>query len=418
MKIRIPRRVVLSLESIFFFFGLFFVSSFALLENVSIPIPAFSLLKMPILYAGALCILTRIPLFLRVFRKKKYFFVLLVVVLFCAGLELSAYFNHGTRIGSDPQNTTIRLILYLVELFCIMIWAAESGRSRFVMDFLFYYVLILTVATDVLLTVDKYMFGYSAAGVYLLGSKFTVSYFHINLFALWLMRNRERIRSDRKARRIIYVGLPVILIVSLYVECLTGALSCLVFLALFLMMNTSMDKKIRMLNSRTAMICTLIFCVVFPFVVEGFVSIPFVTSLLEDFLNRSTTLSGRLDIYERFAYVMNGHWMWGYGFGNGNTVSMVKFGYANAQNALLHWILQTGVLTTGLLSSVVVTVIGRVKRSPNVDRCMPMVLLIYLYVVLGIIEITFSMSFLLWVAALFMITCSKNNPNQQHMKRK
>jgi phosphatidylserine synthase len=110
--------------------------------------------------------------------------------------------------------------------------------------------------------------------------------------------------------------------------------------------------------------------------------------------------------------------MWGYGFGNGNTVSMVKFGYANAQNALLHWILQTGVLTTGLLSSVVVTVIGRVKRSPNVDRCMPMVLLIYLYVVLGIIEITFSMSFLLWVAALFMITCSKNDPNQQHMKRK
>jgi hypothetical protein len=47
-----------------------------------------------------------------------------------------------------------------------------------------------------------------------------------------------------------------------------------------------------------------------------------------------------------------------------------------------------------------------------------MVLLIYLYVVLGIIEITFSMSFLLWVAALFMITCSKNDPNQQHMKRK
>lgn len=418
MKIRIRRRAILSAEEIFFFFALFFVSSFAFLENVSIPFPLFSNLKMPLLYAGAVCILMHfVPLF-RVRRKRKYFFVILALTLFLVLLEVSAVINRNPFIGSNPKRATIRLILYLAELFLLMIWTSETGRSKYVLNFLFYYVFLLTAATDIIIVfLGKTALGVSAAGIYLVGTKFSVAYFHINLFVLWFMRNRERVYSEKKAKRIIYIGFPAILTLSLYVDCMTGVVGCLALLVLFIMLNTSVRQKVLKLTSPVLLLLAILGCAIFPFVASGITAITGIENLLEDVMRRSTTLTGRIHIYQEFADAMQGHWLWGYGFGNAYSISMAKYGYANAQNAIFQWILQVGIISVSMLVVLLLTIVSRLNCSNMLEKSIPLVLLMYLYIFLGTVETTFSMSFLLWIALIFMYSCGSKLENSEGIRK-
>ena len=71
MRLRIRIRRYTTLEKVLMIFALFFVSSYALLEHVSISIPMFSMVKFPLLYAGGICILSQINMIANSLRKKK-----------------------------------------------------------------------------------------------------------------------------------------------------------------------------------------------------------------------------------------------------------------------------------------------------------------------------------------------------------
>ena len=150
------------------------------------------------------------------------------------------------------------------------------------------------------------------------------------------------------------------------------------------------------------MLLALTISVMFPFVSQSMLSIPGVKAFLEEVLGRSSTLTGRTDIFEAFALEMKGNWLWGYGFGNEYIIAKTIFGYANAQNAILDWILQTGVLATGALLGIILLTFRQLSRKAETDEIMPLVALIYVYVLMGTVEITFGMTFLLWIAVLFM----------------
>ena len=386
------------------------VCCYALLEHASISVPLISYIKMPIMYLGGICILLRLFPLLRVIRKRRYFFVFLVLFALCCTLLLTVAFYKSTRIGVSPLRSTVRLILYLVELFFLMVWAAETGRGRFMLDFLFYGVLFLTAVSDFLMFSKIMVFWDGRFETYLVGTKFSVSYFHMNLLTLWFLRNRERAFSDRKAKRIIILGVPYVACVSIYVDCMTGVLGCSVLLVLFLLLNTQFQRKLMRFNSPVLLTLCLLASVVFPFVAEAVISIPAVTYFLEEILARDTTLTGRVNIFTAFAQAMEEHWLWGYGYGNGNTVSQGMFGYANAQNALLHWILQIGIPATCLMILLMVMIFQQLYQSRNQSLSMAFVALIYVYIVMGTIETTFSMSFLLWFAMIFLLVNEKKDP--------
>ena len=99
---------------------------------------------------------------------------------------------------------------------------------------------------------------------------------------------------------------------------------------------------------------------------------------------------------------MGGHWLWGYGYGNGNTAAVRLFGCANAQNAQLQWILQAGLPVAFMVDVLITIVIKQLSRSSRKRQIMPLAILIYVYIILGMVETTFSMSFLLWLACVFM----------------
>ena len=99
---------------------------------------------------------------------------------------------------------------------------------------------------------------------------------------------------------------------------------------------------------------------------------------------------------------MQGNWLWGFGYGNGNAIAQAIFGYANAQNAVLYWVLQTGVLATAGLILLFLSIFGQLSKCARKAEIMPLAALIYVYIIMGAVETTFSMAFLMWIAVIFM----------------
>ncbi len=405
IRIRIPKRV--PAEYVMMCLVLFFVSSYALLEHVSVPIAVFSVVKLPLLYAGGICMLAGWRIVFPNLRKKRYFYIFCVLFTLCFLLVLSAGNNRLTSIGESPYRATFRLVLFLLELFLLMVWVSETGRGDKVINFLFWYVLVLVLATDFLLLSRLIVFRSGRTEYFLIGTKFTVSYMHMNLVTLWFIRNNGRTNPSRRSKLLAILGAGVVVVVSVYVDCITGLVGCVALICLFALLNTRFQKKTLKLGSPVWLFLALLASVVFPFIVENILAIPFVQVFLESVLGRNSTLTGRLNIFEVFADKMQEHWLWGYGFGNGNVTAETLFGYANTQNAILHWTLQVGIPAVVVLVLLMLMIFRQFSKFENQMKIMPLISLIYVYIIMGAVETTFSMSFLMWMALVFMYVNQK-----------
>lgn len=408
MKIKIKK--VIGLQTLLMWLGLFCVVSYALLEHASIPIPAVSSVKMPLLYVGGVCLIFQYNTLLKNVLKKRYFYILLILLIMCVLLLCSMILNENVLIGFSPVRTTVRLILYLIELFALMIVLAEKGHSKAVLNMIYRYVLILVIATDFLLFTGFLRFDVGIHGYYLIGTKFTVVYMHLNLLTLWLVRHWKRDRIRHMPKWKVWVIAVILVLISLRVNCMSGVLGGCIFVLLLLWLSSGKNKTWKLTSPMVVFLCSF-GSTFFAFIANFIMSIPFIHRFVESVLNRSTTLTGRLYIYQDFVYKMQSKWLFGYGYGSGNMAAMRLFGYDNVQNAVLHWVLQGGILTTAALIALMIAVMRMISKS-RVDRRIsiePLLALVYTYIVLGTIEITYSMSFIMWIALLFMIQNDRNN---------
>lgn len=416
MKIKIRIRRQVKLENLFLFLAMFAVFSFAMLEHVSVTIPAFSLVKFPLLYVGGACILTQIPMILGSCFKKKYFYVLCSLALMCFLLGISGLYNRNPLYGTNALRATLRLILFLAELFALMIWIAERGKEKYAMDFLFWYVLIIVGITDLLFLTRSLVFSSGRHELYLIGTKFTVSYFHMDLLTLWLVRSNIHFYRERKNKLLLAMAMVLIFAVSVRVNCITGVIGCLALFCLFLMMNSKFQKYFLRFTSPMMLLLFLVASVVFPFIAERIVSIPFVTYLLEEVVERSSTLTGRLTIFGKFLSKTQGHLLWGYGINNTYAAAMRLFGCANAQNALLQWTMEAGIAVTVVFVIIMLQIFRQLVRSPRQREIMPMVMLVYVYIIMGTVETTFNMNFILWLALIFMHISTRTPQKEMSIK--
>ena len=408
MKIRTKIRTRINAENLFFLLALFCVSSYAFLEQTSVSVPLFSYVKFPLLGFGGLCMLGKVNLFLKNILKKKYFYVLSILLLFFALFFLSSFFNRDPYVGESPLYDTLRLILFLAELFLLMVWAVEAEHTETALQFCFVYVFALALVTDLLFFSGLVVFRSGRHELYLVGTKFDVSYMHMNLLTLWYLRSNARAHRLTKKKGSIALALFFVLAVSIRVNCMTGAIGCVVLFVFFMLLDTRIQRQFVRFTAPSFMVLFLLVSILFPFFSERLVSIPFVRYLIEELLGRDSTITGRLTIFGEFLEKTWGHLLWGFGYGNGYKVSEVIFHVANAQNALLHWILQVGIIPTLTMCGLIVYIIRQLSRSPRRTEAMPLLVLVYVYVVLGTVEITFNMNFFLWVAILFMYSAAKN----------
>ena len=407
MKLRIKK--IIDLQSLLMWVGLLCVVSFALLEHMSIPIPMFSAIKLPILYAGGVCVIPLLPALFGNIRKRRYFWIYLVLFALCAALFVSMKQNANTVIGYSPEQNTIRLVLYLLELFVLMLAFAERGMGGAAIKMVYSCVLFLVVLTDFFMFTGLLTFGTPDYPSYLVGTKFTVTYMHFNLLALWVMQqwSKDGMKSVKKWR--VWTAAAVVALVAIYVDCMSGVLGS-VLLAWLIVSRSGAPKITQLLTSPWFFLICVVAATWISFVIGFFLDLPFVTIFIEDVLGRNTTLTGRVAIYQGYGEMMQSHWLLGYGYGSGSQVSYQFFGCANAQNAVLQWVLQSGVVVTALL----ITLFALILRQLNIGRkevkvaVELLVVLIYVYIVLGIVEITYSMSFILFMALIFMAVNDKN----------
>ena len=410
-KIRLRRSI--TLNAVLLYIGFFCVATYALLEHASISISMVSAIKIPLLAVGGVCLLAHVKTISRVLLRKHYFAVLLSALVLCLLLAWSMFLNMGASLGDSPLRRTFRMVLYVMELFLYMIVLAETGRGKQAVNFLFWYLLLLVALNDALMFSGVFRFRSGRFETYLVGSKFNVAYLHMNLLTMWFMRSKLRIRRVRFARVKILLMALLIMAICLRVDVMSGVLGCLALIALFILSGKPKGRKLAKLASPAVLMLTIALSILFAFIANWVINIPAIRFVVEDVLKRDTTITGRLNIYEDFAANMQGHWLAGYGLGNGNAVAKRLFGYENVQNGVLDWVLQVGVFATGSLLAMIVVVFRQLsrRRGQALAPIMPLVSLLYMYIILGMIETTMDMSFFLWVAMIFLLV------NERHLEQ-
>lgn len=404
-RLRMPKSF--TLNGLIIFVALFCVSMFAFLEHMSISISAFSSMKQPLLYLTFACLVTQIKPMFRNLLKKNKFYIIAVLAVFCVLLVVSMFANWHTEYGDSPFRATFRLLLYLVEVFLLMIVIAETGRGQTALLFLFWFLLAVTVINDLFMFTGIVSFKVGRYESYLVGTKFSVSYLHTNLLAMWVLN--RRLDPERKPLRWWVVALAAVFValVAIRVNCMTGVLGSILLVVLFRMMDGSKKNKrpVIRFTSPWVLLAALVLSVAAAFAAEAILQIPVVRYIVEDVLDRSANLTGRTNIYEMYFTNLEGHWLTGYGYGNGNEVSVSLFGYENVQNGMLQWVLQVGVPAAIAMVALMMVVFRLANRCLPEKRArfMPLVALVYMYIILGTIETTYNMAFIFWFALIFMI---------------
>lgn len=406
MKTVIKLRRKFTLMDLLWFVEIFCLASFTFLEDASTSILAVSGLKRPFLYAAGLCLLLQANLLVRYALKRKYFWILVLIVVFCFLMGCTMLVERRIVLESHTKSITLRLVLFLVELFLFVIFAAQTGRAEMTLSFLYWYLLALVVITDAALLTRAVTFYSGGFETYLVGSKFSVMYLHFDLAAIWMMRNQKLIRDNLRTKMTAGCMMVFFSVISLRVDCKTALLGCVLMLVLIVVMDSCKKNRLKLFMSPTVLFVAIMISAIFPFILKEFLKTPIVTYVVKDVMKRDLTLTGRTEIYAKYLDVMENYWMWGYGFGTGGEVSAKMFGkYANTQNGLLQWILQVGLIGTVPLCLLLTSVFWQLSKAASEKQryLMPLVALIYVYIILGVIETTYSMGFIVLFALIFML---------------
>ena len=140
---------------------------------------------------------------------------------------------------------------------------------------------------------------------------------------------------------------------------------------------------------------------------EKVLSNQFITYIITQLLDKDITLSLRTMIYLRIPYIMDGHWLTGYGFGSSYEVLM-KYGIVDTQNGILEWIEQVGIIGVIVLISwlsLAMKKLNTIYEKKILMQCAPLVALVYVFLFLGTIEITLTIE----VFALILIIYGLKN---------
>ena len=385
--------------------AMFCVFSYVIFENADVTFSVISSVKIPMLLLGAMSLILMGKVYIGKLFSKKYFPTFLFLGVLVTALLVNAILNRNPILGVDPMRKTLRLILFLIDLFVLMVIAAEKRQTKKVLQFLYRYILLLIIANDFLMFSRVATFSVGRHETYLVGNKFSVSYLHMNFLMLWMINNKKSITSYRYSPIRMMLGVAFYLAVALRVNCMTGVVGCLILVTIFVLIESPRCEKLLKFASPGMLSIFIVGSMVFAFVAEIVLSIPIVSYVIKNVFGRDISLTGRTNIYALYTMTIPKHWLTGYGYGNAYDVTSTLFGFDNVQNALLQWVLQVGVIITAILIVFLLYVFSGItkRETRNMPSILAIVALIYTYVILGSVETTFSMSFVMCFALIFML---------------
>lgn len=348
-------------------------------------------------------------------RRSPCLLVLPVYGVFLALATCSSIVTRHMVPVYNPFTRNILLQLFIFDALSLALYSIATGRAMDMFECLFRFMVAMVVLTDLQMLVGiEYSDGMFET--YFVGTKFDVVYMHMNMMALFFTRLKLRRKGKKNVRLpaiLLLLALILNVIISIRVDCNTGLLgsAALVFGIYVCDRWETICRKWLCSPRLFGLIAVL--SATFVSYVFWILERPIVQYIIVDKLGRSLNLTGRTDIYRMFPTVMRDHWMWGFGVGNSYPVCVREFGYTDVQNSVLQWVLQIGVPATAAMIVLFCFIISYCRRMKSPHHVMPMLVLIYVYLLLGTVEITMNSNFWLFMIILLLLSGAEIPPIQR-----
>lgn len=332
-----------------------------------------------------------------IFLKRKYIKLNGILVLFCFFTIVVSYFSVG-NYERNPLLAAIVFSLIQLETVLVMEYAAEKGRMKYVLDSFFKTTVIWLLITDfMILFIPNLFLKYDN---YLVGTKFIVSYLHILLISFAIINYRLNILKNKMVIALIFLLSTYI---TVKVECSTGLVGEILLIILLVLPYNLKKIFYKPISFTIAVILSFLFSVIYEIVLAN----PLIQNLVEIYLSKELTLTGRIYIYAMLPKVLKGHYMMGYGYGTTYEVCEKYIGFADTQNAVTEWIMQIGIVGVIILMIIFCKIFSKVQEcikndvNNEVKKYAVLIDYIYILVILGTVEITIDNIFWGVMALIF-----------------
>ena len=339
-------------------------------------------------FCSILCMIYIISHFNSELLKKTWF------IWIYAGITLiSSVYNYGIWGISAIMNDFLHPFSALAIFIIPLIVTKASGINKVAKVFLrcSYVYFIPTMATVILA-------GRVDAGwyePYFVGNKFLLTYYFLVMFCSWGIIHIEEIQNTVKAKVKVIAFCVVGMAFSAYLYCTTGVVCYLTVLISMLVLPIR-----KILEKPLSIAIATVLSGALPLSMTAILSIPRVNALLIA-INETATMNARVRIYEILMNIITQNYWIGYGY---NALIVKERLYSNAQNGMLHIIVQFGMLgAAALVLLCYIATRNRYKRNKDVVEWCEFWL--FALIVAGIIEITFGVFFYVFLA---LINCATN----------
>lgn len=340
----------------------------------------------------------------------KYAYVLLLrkflpinfsLILFSLLVVISAYFNLYRGTERNPFLAAIVFSGSLLEMFFVAEIMSEKGNTIKMVDIYFKAALIVTIVTE-FIAVFAPSFAASNRDNYLIGTKFQVVYMHYLIITFYLAKSK--LIENRKSNVKIFVLLCVwAVFASIFTQCSTGVVGII----LLLMFSVVLKEGKNILQNNRTFLIVITFSFAFPFIYNFILNNPLAEYIIVDLLHRDLTLTSRTTVFSRVLNLLPGNLKWGFGYGSTYELGIQFAGIPNTQNAILNWIWQCGVATTVLMVVFMFLVVNYSKKSvehSGTGAIKPSLILVYIFSILGAVEVTFNSTFFGLLAVLLLVS--------------
>ena len=138
----------------------------------------------------------------------------------------STSINKGSLFATGIVSSTINYVMILITIFFGVLVISSFGKLKLFLIVIFYTELVYCLLNDITF-LPRYG-AYMASQAYLLKGKFTVAYAHLNLLAFYFVNVAAN--NFKYNKRNVYILVAFILIIDLFVNCITGIVGLVLFI--------------------------------------------------------------------------------------------------------------------------------------------------------------------------------------------
>ena len=327
--------------------------------------------------------------------KKKFFWVNVILFSFVLLMMMSGVSNYGSLNTVNPLLSSFLISIRIIGLFLMIEYLTEINQfysliviySRLTSIFVIFNDIIILIFPTLTSNMEPY---------YFIGNKFAVIYTHLQLLVLLLVRKNVEQRNCYKIYIILLAFLTAFM--ELRVECMTGLTGLIIFISFCILIKVTQN----IFYNPAVFFASLIVSSLFVIAYEIILRFPLIQNLIISVFNRSLTLTGRTYIYANLFQILKEHWLWGYGYGSSYEICVKYLHFADTQNGIFEWILQSGIFVTACLVILLLVIINLYKKSKERrEYFIPVLALLYTFLVLSSVEITIDMHFIFLLSILF-----------------